>query len=111
MKSFIRTSLALFTFATAHVATADDVATKVYAEQCAMCHGPDGKGQTAMGKTLNIKDWSDGKTLNQMSDGDIGKEIHVGKQLMPGFTKLAVDQLKVLIEYIRGFQKQTSPGA
>jgi hypothetical protein len=28
----------------------------------AMCHGPDGKGQSAMGKQLNVKDWNDGNT-------------------------------------------------
>ena len=58
-----------------------------------------------MGKTLNMKDWSDGKTLNLMSDTDVGTEIHVGKQSMPGFTQLSNDQVKALVEYIRTFQK------
>jgi mono/diheme cytochrome c family protein len=105
MKTLVQTTLALFAFAISHVAAADDAATKMYASQCAMCHGPDGKGQTVMGKKLNIKDWSDGKTLNQMTDADVTTEIHVGKQLMPGFTQLSGDQIKALIEYIRTFQK------
>ncbi len=98
MKSLTCTALALFTFATAQVAIADDAATKVYSEQCAMCHGPDGKGRTPMGKTLSMKDWSDGKTLNLMSDAYVGKEIHVGKQSMPGFAQLSDAEIKALVE-------------
>jgi mono/diheme cytochrome c family protein len=107
MKMPVGRTLALFAFATvtAHVAIADVAATKIYAEQCAMCHGPDGKARTAMGKTLNMKDWSDGKTLNGMSDTDVGTEIHVGKQSMPGFAQLSNEQIKALVEYIRSFQK------
>jgi mono/diheme cytochrome c family protein len=107
MKSRVRTTLALllFMFGTAHVAAADDAASKVYTDQCAMCHGPDGKARTAMAKSLNMKDWSDGKTLNQMSDADIGNEIHAGKQSMPGFTQFPDEQIKALVAYIRTFQK------
>jgi mono/diheme cytochrome c family protein len=105
MRSLTCTALALFTFATAQVAIADDAATKAYAEQCAMCHGPDGKARTAMGKTLNMKDWNDGKTLNLMSDADVGREIHVGKQSMPAFAQLTDAEIKALVEYIRTFQK------
>jgi mono/diheme cytochrome c family protein len=105
MKSLVRTTLALFTLAMAQVAIADDAATKIYTEQCAMCHGPDGKARTATGKMLNMKDWSDGKTLNVMSDTDVGTEIHVGKQSMPGFAQLSNDQIKALVQYIRSFQK------
>jgi mono/diheme cytochrome c family protein len=105
MKTFIQTALALATIMTAHVVAADDASTKIYSEQCAICHGPDGKGQTVMGKKLKVKDWSDGKTLNQMNDADISKEIRVGKQTMPGFAQLSDVQLKALVEYIRTFQK------
>ena len=86
-------------------AAADDPPATVFANQCAVCHGPDGKGQSVMGKKLNMKDWSDGKTLNGMSDGDVGKEIHAGKQLMPAFTQLTGAQISAIVAYIRSFQK------
>ena len=36
-------------------ASADD-GSAIFAKECAKCHGPDGKGDTAMGKKLKIKD-------------------------------------------------------
>ncbi len=96
----------LAVLAIASSAGADDSATiKLFGEKCAMCHGPDGKAHTGMGKQLTMKDWSDGKTLKALSDEEISKEIHVGKALMPGFTTLTVDQLKAMVEYVRTFQR------
>ena len=112
MKTLIQTTLVLVSFAFAQVASADDAVTiKVFKAQCATCHDVDGKGHTTAGKKLNVKDWSDGKTLNKMTDADVDKWIHVGKngddgkELMPGFAKLGDDKIKALVTYIRGFQK------
>lgn len=63
MKLLMAVAIVLFGFASAGVAAADDAGTvKVYTEQCAMCHGADGKGHSVMGKKLAVKDWGDGKT-------------------------------------------------
>ncbi len=106
MKTCIRLTIALAILAPTGIAVADDSATvKVFQDKCAMCHGADGAGQTPMGKHLNVKAWSDGKTLNALSDADVGKEIHLGKADMPGFTALAGDQLKALVDYVRTFQR------
>ncbi len=67
--------------------------------------GPDGKAHTGMGKQLTMKDWSDGKMLNALSDAEITTEIRVGKALMPGFAALTADQLKALVVYVRTFQR------
>ena len=40
-------------------ATADTAAAEAtYKAKCAMCHGPDGKGETATGKMMKVKDFS-----------------------------------------------------
>ena len=106
MQPLRRTTLALVTFTTLHVATADVATVKVYADQCAVCHGADGKGQTPMGKKLKVSDWGDGKTLDRMTDTALASEIRVGKLAMPGYPKLDDDQLKAMVEYVRSFQKQ-----
>ncbi|PYX02576.1 MAG: hypothetical protein DMG85_21280, partial [Acidobacteria bacterium] len=33
-----------------------ETAAETYKTTCAMCHGPDGKGETALGKNLHAKD-------------------------------------------------------
>jgi mono/diheme cytochrome c family protein len=106
MKPLMTVAIALFGFASAGVAAADDAGTvKVYTEQCAMCHGADGKGHSVMGKKLAVKDWGDGKTLNPISDADLEKMIRVGKGAMPGFTSLSDGQVKAMADYVRAFQK------
>jgi mono/diheme cytochrome c family protein len=106
MKSLVRITTVLISLGSASVAIADDAATsKVFGEQCAMCHGPDGKAQSFMGKKDKVKDWGDGKTLNVMSDADVTKMIRVGKDLMPAFTSLTDEQVKALVGYVRTFQK------
>jgi mono/diheme cytochrome c family protein len=106
MKLRMTVAIVLFGFASAGVAAADDAGTvKVYTEQCAMCHGADGKGHSVMGKKLAVKDWGDGKTLNPISDADLEKTIRVGKGAMPAFTSLSDGQVKAMADYVRGFQK------
>ena len=111
LKMLIATTIALGGLA--RIATADDAATiKIYKAQCATCHDLDGKGHTTAGKKLEVKDWSDGKTLNKMTDAEVDKWIHVGKngnngkELMPSFAKLGDDKIKALTIYIRSFQKK-----
>jgi len=95
----------LLAFARTGVAGDETATVKAFTEQCAMCHGADGSGRSAMGKKLKIKDWHDGKTLNSMTDADGLKVIRSGKELMPGFPELTEDQLKAMLEYVRTFQK------
>ena len=37
-------------------------------KSCAKCHGPDGKGDTKMGKKLEIKDFTDAKYQDSLKD-------------------------------------------
>ena len=83
---------------------ADDGA-KVFAAKCAMCHGPDGKGATATGKAMGVKDFSS-EEVQKMSDADLSGAITTGKGKMPAYKTFTEEQVKDLVAYIRAFGKK-----
>lgn len=61
-------------------------ARKVYAYDCAMCHGPkgDGKGDIVDSMKLTMHDWRDAASLEGKTDGEIFFIITKGKGKMMG---------------------------
>ncbi len=87
-------------------ARADDAAAQLYKTKCAGCHGPDGKGETTMGKALKLRDLASADVQKQ-SDADLTALISAGRNKMPAYGKsLSADQVKSLIGYIRGLAKK-----
>lgn len=85
-------------------ASAQDAAA-TYKAKCAACHGPDGKGDTSMGKVLKVRDLGSADVQNQ-SDADLTAVIENGKSKMPGYKgKLTDAQIKGLVSYIRSLKK------
>ena len=83
---------------------ADDTGA-LYKTKCAACHGPDGKGETAIGKTNKIRDLGSADVQKQ-SDDELAVVIASGKGKMPGYGKsLKPEQIKGLVAYIRGLGK------
>jgi cytochrome c6 len=77
-------------------------AADTYKSKCATCHGPDGKGQTAIGKSMKVQDLSSAEVQKQ-SDADLQKIVTDGKGKMPAYkTKLSVADISSLVAYIRG---------
>ena len=80
-------------------------------KQCQKCHGVDGKGETAMGKKLKVKDYTDAKVQDSFKDEEAIKLTKEGKKegdknLMPGFAeKLSDQEIKDLVAYVRKFKK------
>jgi len=78
---------------------------------CAKCHGADGKGQTKIGQKLGVKDFTDAKVQAELKDDAATKAIKEGvkdkddKTLMKPFGDLSGDEIKALVQYVRGFQK------
>jgi cytochrome c553 len=80
-------------------------------KQCQKCHGVDGKGETAMGKKLKVKDYTDAKVQASMKDEEILKNIKEGKKegdktLMKAYAEvLSEAEIKDLVAYVRKLKK------
>lgn len=84
-------------------------AKKLYAIDCALCHGATGDGKTDVAKDmqLTLADWTDPKSLAGKSDQELTDIIRKGKDKMPPEDKSrATDaEVKNLIAYIRSMAK------
>jgi mono/diheme cytochrome c family protein len=90
-------------------AEAQNRAKKIYAVDCALCHGDNGNGQTDLAKSMELKllDWTDPKALSDKSDQDLFDVIRKGKDKMPSEdpNRAKDDEIKSLVQYIRQFSK------
>ena len=94
----------------AAVATTRADVKETWDKQCAKCHGADGKGDTKMGKKLEVKDYTDAKVQAGMKDEEMTKVIKEGKKdgdktKMKAFADLGDAEIKALVAHIRGFKK------
>jgi mono/diheme cytochrome c family protein len=109
MKKIIVISIAIAALA-ACAAHAGDAKT-TFEDQCAKCHGSDGKGQTKMGQKLGAKDYTDAKVQTDLKDDAAIKAIKEGlkndegKQLMKPAEGLSDEDIKGLVAYMRSFKK------
>jgi cytochrome c553 len=96
---------------TAAVVTASAADVKEnWEKNCSKCHGPDGKGDTKMGKKVEVKDFTDAKYQASMKDEDMFKAIKEGvkdgdKVRMKAAEGLSDDEIKALVTYVRAFKK------
>ena len=91
--------------ALAPVAFAADGAA-VYKAKCATCHGADGKGQTPMGKKMNLRDLG-APEVQKQTDKELYDWTAVGKGKMPGYKdKLTDEEIKALVAHMRGLAKK-----
>ncbi len=93
-------------FLLAAPARAQGDAASVYKAKCAMCHGPDGKGDSVMGKKLAARDFASPE-IQKETDDEMAGIIAKGKNKMPPYEKsLKPEQIKELVAYIRGLAKK-----
>ena len=82
-----------------------------WANNCAQCHGPDGRANTKMGKQLSAKDLTDPKVQASFTDAKATQSIKEGvkqggKTTMKAFGgKLTDDEIKALVAYVRTLKK------
>lgn len=89
---------------------------RLYSQDCSMCHGDNGNGQTDLAKDMQLKilDWTDPKALGDKSDQELFDLIRKGKDKMPpeDSGRAKDDEIKGVIQYIREFSKgQPTPAA
>ncbi len=78
----------------------------IYRSKCAGCHGADGKGQTAMGKTFHLKDLASADVQNK-SNAELFDIIERGKGKMPAYeSSLGKDRIRTLVDYLRQFGRK-----
>jgi mono/diheme cytochrome c family protein len=93
--------IALILYSSAVLASAQSGGKNIFASKCALCHGPDGRGNTSIGKSLKIADLHS-DVVQKMSDADLKTVISNGKNKMPPFKgKLTDAQINDVINYIR----------
>jgi len=86
-------------------AQADDAAT-LFKSKCAMCHGPDGSGNTPTGKAMKVADLRS-EEVQKQTDAQLIEATTNGKAKMPAFKgKLTEPQIKELVQYVRELAKK-----
>jgi mono/diheme cytochrome c family protein len=84
-------------------------AKKLYARDCALCHGDSGDGKTDLAKDMQLTmiDWTDPKTLATRQDQELFKIIRDGKDKMPAEDpgRAKDDEVRNLVVYIRSLGK------
>ncbi len=93
------------------VASASAFDTKeTWEKTCAKCHGADGKGETKMGKKLEIKDLTDAKVQTSLKDEEMFKAIKEGVRKgdtlrMKAIEGLSDEDIKAMVSYVRTLKK------
>lgn len=88
---------------------ADGAAT--WDDNCAKCHGPDGKGDTKIGHKLNISDLSSADVQAQFTDEQAfaavkdGFKDKEGKMRMKAIEGLSDDDIKAVVQHLRTLKK------
>jgi mono/diheme cytochrome c family protein len=83
------------------VAAAAPDGTEIYEDKCIGCHGPDGSGNTPMGKSLKAGDLRSAPVQSQ-TDLQLIATVTKGKGKMQAFgKKLAPDEIAAVVTYLR----------
>ncbi len=78
----------------------------LFKSRCAACHGADGKGDTAIGKSMHMRSLASPE-VQKMSDKELTTIIANGKGAMPSYKdKLSGTQIKDLVGQIRDLAKK-----
>ena len=86
---------------------------ELYRNNCARCHGGDGRGQTALGELYKAPDFTDDEWWRKHADITSTRSliaiVNRGKGGMPAFgKKLKRSEITQLVNYVRRFRNQNS---
>jgi mono/diheme cytochrome c family protein len=106
MKTILMTCLLVLALALVFSTyTFADAGADTFKAKCAACHGPNGAGDTTMGKNLKLKDLGSAE-VQKLSDGDLTTAITKGKGKMPAYDgKLTKEQIGDVVKFIRTLKK------
>jgi mono/diheme cytochrome c family protein len=93
------------TVAVAASASGNDPGASTFEVHCATCHGQDGSGNTAVGKSIKIPDLHSAEVQSQ-PDAQLAEIIANGKGAMPGFkSSLSKDEIDALVKHVHQLAK------
>jgi mono/diheme cytochrome c family protein len=105
-KKLLLFTLVLFLVALVPALSVAQDGAAIFKSKCAMCHGPDGSGKTAMGEKLNIRDLRSAEVQKQ-TDAELSQIVTKGKNKMPPYDgKLTKEQIDQLVAYVRDLGKK-----
>ena len=83
----------------------------IYARMCARCHGPDGRGDAEIKKTMpNVRDFHDPAFRARASSDAIVSVVMAGKGQMPAFgNSLSLPKMQALSGYVRRLGADSAP--
>jgi mono/diheme cytochrome c family protein len=80
-------------------------AASLFKSKCGNCHGADGSGNTAVGKSMKLRDLRSADVQKQ-TDEELNAWIANGKGAMPAYKdKFSAAQIKDLVGFIRELGK------
>ncbi|HEV7922254.1 MAG TPA: cytochrome c [Thermoanaerobaculia bacterium] len=79
----------------------------LFKQQCIVCHGPKGNGNTPAGKSMKVQDLGSAE-VQKRTDDELAAVITKGKGKMPAFPRLAPGDVKALVGVIRSLRKVSS---
>ncbi len=84
----------------------EPTAKKLFTQNCAKCHGADGRGETEAGEILGAPNFTDTKWQASVNDKRLMVSVLHGRGGMPAFEKkLSRKEITALIAYVRAFKK------
>jgi len=104
---------AMFALGSVSAADEDMTTEEVYEDECASCHGMDGKGKTKSGKKFKVRDLTDPEVQASFTDAEATKAIRegiknkdTGKWVMKPKDEddLTDDQVKALVKWCRAYK-------
>jgi mono/diheme cytochrome c family protein len=77
----------------------------LFAENCATCHGQNGRAHTFHGWLVGAQNLTDLEWQADTTDGQILNAIKTGPSVMPAFEKkLSPSEIEALAQYVRTFK-------
>ena len=77
----------------------------LFTENCATCHGQDGRAKTFHGWLVSAQNFTSTRWQTDTTDAEIVKAIKTGPWVMPAFEKqLSAAEIAALADYVRTFK-------
>ena len=84
----------------------DKSASELYAQNCARCHGANGRGETELGRSFDVPNIAVADWQKKHSDAKISRKIIKGGGGMPAFVKkLSPKEINAVVGYVRKLNK------